>query len=93
MPRLKRGHTTGGLVVVGNTMGRAFRGIGGVLLLLFGGVLGLYGVLDILYTENGSDNAYVDFGNTRVDADIVGAISLVVAFCLLATSLVILRKR
>jgi hypothetical protein len=61
-------------------------------LLFVGAILGLYGVFDIIYTENGSDSAYVSFGGRQVDADIVGALSLGLAFVFVMAAILTLRR-
>ena len=57
----------------------------GVLLLLAGAILGLYGLFAILYRgdSGGSGNTYVDLGGRKIDADWVGAVALLLA-CLVA---------
>jgi hypothetical protein len=62
-------------------------------LLFVGAILGLYGVFDIVYTENGSDSAYVSFGGRQVDADIVGALSLGFASVFVMAAILTLRTR
>ena len=64
------------------------------LALLAGGVLlGLYGLFAILYggDSGGTGDTYVTIGGHETDADLVGAIALLVAFFLLLASLPFLK--
>lgn len=63
--------------------------------MLAGGVLfGLYGLFAILYggDSGSSGDTYVTIGGHEVDADLVGAIALLVAFFLLLGSLPFLKR-
>ena len=57
----------------------------GVVLLLAGAVLALYGLFAILYRgdSGGSGDTYVTLGGRKIDADWVGAVALLLA-CLVA---------
>jgi hypothetical protein len=70
------------------------RAIGGFLGLLLGTLLFLYGLFLILYKgEEGSEgDTYFDFGNMRVDADLVGIPIVVLSVAIVGLSLRSLRR-
>jgi divalent metal cation (Fe/Co/Zn/Cd) transporter len=65
----------------------------GIALLAAGILLGLYGLFAILYggDSGGSGDAYVMFGGREIDADLVGAIALLLAFLLLLAAIPLLK--
>ena len=72
-------------------MERALRLAVGVLLLAVGGLLGLYGLLGILYRDHSGGSTYVTlFGHER-DAHLVGAVSLLVAAILITAAFALRR--
>ena len=70
----------------------ASRRILGVVLLLAGVLLGLYGLFAILYggDSGGNGNTYVKFGGHEIDADLVGALALLVACVVTLAALTVL---
>ena len=75
-------------------MGRALRLLVGLGLFAVGVVLGLYGLLDILYRgEGGNSNTYVTFGGREVDAQVAGTVSLIAAVVAIAAGVLVLRSR
>ena len=75
-------------------MGRALRLLVGLGLFVVGALLGLYGLLDILYRgEGGNTDTYVTFGGREVDAQLAGAVSLIAAVVAIAAALLVLRSR
>jgi hypothetical protein len=78
-------------------MGRRLLGeLIGLVLLAAGLLLAVYGLFAILYGGDSGGNAdtYVTIGGHEVDADLAGAIALLVAFPLiLFSTLFLLRER
>jgi ABC-type sugar transport system permease subunit len=72
------------------------RGIGlltGIALLALAVLLGLYGLFAVLYggDSGGSGDTYVTIADHEIDADVAGAIALLIACFTLALSAVFLR--
>jgi hypothetical protein len=67
----------------------------GLCLLAVGIVLSLYGLFAIVYggDSRGNGNTYVKFGGHKVDADVAGAISLVIGLIVLVVSWRLVRRR
>jgi hypothetical protein len=65
----------------------------GVVLLLAGMLLGLYGLFAILYSGDSGDSGdtYVTFGGREIDADLVGAVALLLACLLTVAAVTVLR--
>jgi hypothetical protein len=65
----------------------------GLLLLAVGALLALYGLFAILYRgdSGGDGDTYVTFGSREVDADLAGAVSLVLAALVIAAAVLVLR--
>jgi hypothetical protein len=66
----------------------------GLALLAGGGLLGLYGLFAILYGGEGGDtgDTYVTIAGHETDADLVGALALLIALFLLLASLPFLKR-
>jgi hypothetical protein len=62
---------------------------------LVGALLLAYGLLALLYGGEGRHpgSTYVRFGGHRLDAHLVGAVSLVISAAILATGIAITRRR
>jgi len=74
-------------------MERALRLAVGLMLGAVGALLGLYGLLAILYRDHSGGSTYVTvFGHQR-DAHLVGAVSLLVATLLITVAVLLLRRR
>ena len=74
-------------------MARVLHLAAGLVLVAVGGVLGLYGLISILWREPGGGSTYVTlFGHQR-DAHLVGAVSLFVAALLIGAAVLLLRLR
>ena len=63
------------------------------MLLLAGVLLGLYGLFAILYGGDraGNGNTYVTFGGHEIDADLIGALALLLAFLVTLAAVTVLR--
>jgi ABC-type sugar transport system permease subunit len=75
-------------------MRRALGLLIGLVLLVGGIVLGLYGLFAILYGGDGggSGDTYVSFGGHEIDAGLAGAVSLLVAFLAIVFSIFFLKR-
>ncbi len=74
-------------------MERALRFAVGLVLVAIGALLGLYGLLALLYRDHSGGSTYVTlFGHDR-DAHLVGAVSLLVAAILITAAFVLRRLR
>jgi len=74
-------------------MERVLRFAVGFVLVALGALLGLYGLLALLYRDHSGGSTYVTlFGHQR-DAHVVGAVSLLVATILIAAAFVLGRLR
>ena len=72
-------------------MERALRFAVGFVLVAGGALLGLYGLLALLYRDHSGGSTYVTlFGHER-DAHLVGAVSLLVAAILITAAFVLRR--
>lgn len=62
-------------------------------LIVAGVIIGLYGLFAILYSGDSHDtgNSYVKFGGHEIDADLVGAVALVLACLVTFAAVVALR--
>jgi hypothetical protein len=76
-------------------MRRALGLVTGLVLLVSGIVLGLYGLFAIFYggDSGGSGDTYVTFAGREVDAALAGAVSLLLAFLAGLAGLIVLRFR
>jgi hypothetical protein len=76
-------------------MSRAVRLLAGAGLLIAGILLVLYGLFAILYAgdSGGSGDTYVEVAGHEVDADLVGAIALLVAFFLVLFAFPLLSRK
>lgn len=63
-----------------------------VPLIVVGAVLGLYGVFALIYNGDGSGPTYVTIAGSKVDAHLVGGISLAVAAALIGSGVVATRR-
>jgi formate hydrogenlyase subunit 3/multisubunit Na+/H+ antiporter MnhD subunit len=72
---------------------RVLGAVVGVVLLLAGLLLGLYGLFAILYGGDSGDrgNTYVEFGGHEIDADLVGAVFLLLALLVALAAITVLR--
>ena len=70
----------------------ASRRVLGVVLLLAGVLIGLYGLFAILYggDSGGNRDTYVKFGGHEIDADLVGALALLLASVVTFAALTVL---
>ena len=74
-------------------MARALQLATGLLLVVVGALLGLYGLLSLLWREDGAGRTYVTlFGHQR-DAHLVGAVSLLIAAALISSAVLLLHLR
>jgi hypothetical protein len=73
---------------------RAVGLIVGLILLVGGLLLGLYGLFALLYGGDSGRNGdtYVKLGGHEIDAGLVGAVALVIAALTVALSIVLLRR-
>jgi hypothetical protein len=67
----------------------------GLVLLATASLLGLYGLFAILYRGDsaGSGDTYVPLAGHDVDADLVGAVALLLAVALILLSIPVLRRK
>lgn len=74
-------------------MGRSLRSLVGLALLALSLVLGLYGLFAVLYRgdSGGNGDTYVTFGGHRVDAQLAGAVALLVSLIAILVAWMILR--
>lgn len=75
-------------------MGRHLRSLVGVALLALSLLLGLYGLFAVLYRGESGGNAdtYVTFDGHQVDAQLAGAVALVVSLIAVLVARLILRR-
>lgn len=74
-------------------MARVLELAAGLVLVVVGGLLGLYGLLSILWRDHGGGRTYVTlFGHQR-DAHLVGAVSLLIAAALIGSAVLLLHLR
>ena len=75
-------------------MGRAGRRLIGLVLFVVGALFGLYGLFAILYggDSGGGGDTYVRFGGHRIDAGLVGAVSLLLALFALVTAIFYVKQ-
>ena len=75
-------------------MNRALVVVTGLALLALGGLLGLYGLFAVHYRgdSGGSADTYVTFVGHQFDADLVRAISLVIAGMAIFCGIVFVRR-
>ena len=69
------------------------RRVFGAALLLAAVLLGLYGLFAIFYGGDsaGNGNTYVTFGGHEIDADVIGALALLLAFLVTLAAVTVLR--
>jgi ABC-type sugar transport system permease subunit len=67
----------------------------GLLLLVAGLLLALYGLFAIFYggDSGGSGHTYVTIAGREIDADLAGAIALLIAFFVVLFSTMLLRRK
>jgi hypothetical protein len=64
-----------------------------ITLLVAGTLLGLFGVFAVLYSgDSGDGDTYISLGEDKIDADVVGAIVLLVAFLLVVAAIALFRR-
>jgi hypothetical protein len=75
-------------------VGRHLRSLVGVTLLALSLLLGVYGLFALLYRgdSGGNGDTYVTFGGHRVDAELAGAVALLVSFIAILVAGPILRR-
>ena len=75
-------------------MGRHLRSLVGVALLALSLLLGVYGLFAVLYRgdSGGNGDTYVTFGGHQVDAQLAGAVALLVSFIAILVAWPILRR-
>jgi len=74
-------------------MQRVLRLAVALVLVAVGALLGLYGLLAILYRDHSGGSTYVTlFGHER-DAHLVGAVSLAAGAVLIAAAVLLIRRR
>jgi hypothetical protein len=76
-------------------MERVLAIVSAIALLAAGALLGLYGLFAILYRgdSGGSGDTYVTLAGHEIDADLVGAVALLLAFSVTLLSVRILRRK
>jgi predicted Co/Zn/Cd cation transporter (cation efflux family) len=76
-------------------VGRHLRSLFGVALLALSLLLGVYGLFAVLYRGDSGGNAdtYVTFGGHRVDAELAGAVALLVSVIAILVWLILWRGR
>ena len=74
-------------------MGRHLRSLVGLALLALSLLLGVYGLFAVLYRgdSGGNGETYVTFGGHQVDAQLAGAIALLVSLIAILVARTILR--
>jgi hypothetical protein len=67
----------------------------GLTALAAGVLVGLYGFFLIAYEGDtaGGEEAYVSFGGSKIDADVFGAITIVVAVLVIGVGLALVTRR
>ena len=75
-------------------MSRHLRSLVGLALLALSLLLGLYGLFAVLYRgdSGGSGDTYVTFGGHQVDAQLAGAVALLVSIIAILVAWLILRR-
>ena len=75
-------------------MGRHLRSLVGLALLALSLLLGVYGLLAVLYRgdSGGNGDTYVTFGGHQVDAQLAGAVALLVSLSAILVAWAILRR-
>ena len=74
-------------------MGRHLRSLVGLALLALSLLLGVYGLLAVLYRgDSGNGDTYVTFGGHQVDAQLAGAVALLVSLSAILVAWAILRR-
>jgi len=75
-------------------MRRAVFAVTGLLLVAGGALLGLYGLFAILYEgDAGGGDTYVTFGGREVDADLAGAVALIIGFLAVGLAVWVFGRR
>jgi hypothetical protein len=64
-----------------------------IALLIVGALLSVYGLFAILYNGDGGGPTYVTWAGHRLDADLAGAIALLVGVALLSGAALLRRRR
>ena len=75
-------------------MSRQLRSLVGVALLALSLLLGVYGLLAVLYRgdSGGNGDTYVTFGGHQVDAQLAGAVALLISLIAILVAWTILRR-
>ena len=75
-------------------MGRRLRSVVGLALLALSLLLGVYGLFAVLYRgdSGGNGDTYVTFGGHQVDAQLAGAVALLVSLIAILVAWTILRR-
>ena len=75
-------------------MGRQLRSLVGVALLALSLLLGVYGLLAVLYRgdSGGNGDTYVTFGGHQIDAQLAGAVALLVSLIAILVAWMILWR-
>ena len=75
-------------------MGRHLRSLVGLALLALSLLLGVYGLFAVLYRgdSGGNGDTYVTFGGHQVDAQLAGAVALLVSLIAILVAWPILRR-
>ena len=75
-------------------MGRHLRSLVGLALLALSLLLGVYGLFAVLYRgdSGGNGDTYVTFGGHQVDAQLAGAVALLVSLIAIRVAWPILRR-
>jgi hypothetical protein len=71
---------------------RMLRHVVSVPLIVVGALIGLYGVFALIYNGDGSGPTYITVAGSKVDAHLVGGISLAVAAALIGSGVVATRR-
>ena len=76
-------------------MGRHLRSLIGLVLVALSLLLGVYGLFAVLYRgdSGGNGDTYVTFGGHRVDAELAGAVALLVSVIAILVWLILWRGR
>jgi hypothetical protein len=64
----------------------------GVLLVVSGALIAIYGLFALLYRESGGGSTYVTFFGREIDAHLVGALALVVGLVLVVAPPIVRRS-
>jgi predicted Co/Zn/Cd cation transporter (cation efflux family) len=74
-------------------VGRRLRSLVGLALLALSLLLGVYGLFAVLYRgDGGNGDTYVTFGGHQVDAQLAGAVALLVSLIAILVAWTILRR-